>query len=353
MSGLSLPRQLPRAVGRLRRPAVSVVVPARDAAPYLGAALSSLTRQGIASRRLEVIVVDDGSLDETAQIAESFAPRLPGLRILRHDEPVGLAASRNHALAEARGEHLAFLDADDWLWPGTLAAARATRQRLDVDFVVFDQVQVTGFARTPRRAPEHRREVALDPRAAILPTGRTTMVNYPNACVRLAHRRLLDDGLLDFDPALRTAEDRSWAWRLHLRATSFAVSSEGRYGYRRDVPGSLTNVSDERQLDVLAAYASIAAMLDDDAEGARLLPKAVRDLFVVLVHHLGPDGPLTGELRTRLATGANGLLSTLDADVVARQLATLGDERAQVLRSAGVRSAGLRDEELYSAGPAA
>src|SRR5690606_20192068 len=134
-------------------------------------------------------------------------------------------------------------------------------------------------------------------------------VNYPNACVRLAHRRLLDAGLLGFDPALRTAEDRPWAWRLHLGASSFAVASEGLYAYRRGVPGALTGADDERQLDVVPAYARILAMLAADPDGERLVPKAVRDLLVVLVHHLGPDGPLGGTLRERLVSDAAALLA--------------------------------------------
>ena len=329
------------------RPALTVVVPARDAATYLPAALTSLTRQQVSTeaRDLEVLVVDDGSRDGTGRVAESFCATLPGLRVLRHPTPYGLSASRNHALAESHGEHLVFLDADDWLLPGTLGAALATRSRLDVDFVVVDQLQVTGHERTPRRAPETRREVRLDPRAGIERTDRTTMVNYPNVVTRICHRRLLDAGLLSFDESLRTAEDRPWTWRLHLDAHSYAVCARGTYAYRREVPGSLTSVLDARRLDVLTAYRRILALVatraHDERDAEALTAKAVRDLLVVLVHHAGHAHELPRQVLDALRDGAAALLAEVDHGLLDRQLAALGASRRDQLTVLGV-GAGVR-----------
>ncbi|MEA2311571.1 MAG: hypothetical protein QOE28_1539 [Solirubrobacteraceae bacterium] len=96
---------------------VSVCVPARDAAPYLGAALASALSQDIDG--LEVVVVDDGSTDATAELLAGVDDsRLVWRRI----EAAGVAAARTACLALARGEYVAFLDADDVLAPGSVAA---------------------------------------------------------------------------------------------------------------------------------------------------------------------------------------------------------------------------------------
>jgi glycosyltransferase involved in cell wall biosynthesis len=93
---------------------VTVVIPTRDRWPRLGPTLRGALRQEDVS--LEVIVVDDGSTDETpARLAEVKDPRL---RVLRHDASRGVAAARNAALATARGGWIAFLDDDD-LWAPT------------------------------------------------------------------------------------------------------------------------------------------------------------------------------------------------------------------------------------------
>ena len=87
---------------------VSVVIPVRDAARYLDAALASVAAQ--THRPHEVIVVDDGSRDDSAQVAERR-----GARVERQPAR-GAAAARNRGLELATGDLLAFLDADD-LWP--------------------------------------------------------------------------------------------------------------------------------------------------------------------------------------------------------------------------------------------
>ena len=86
-------------------PAVSVVVPARDAEHRIGACVRALARQGLAPADLEVIVVDDGSLDDTAAIAGRF----PGVRVLRQGRRGTEAACRAGAGA-ARGATVAYAD---------------------------------------------------------------------------------------------------------------------------------------------------------------------------------------------------------------------------------------------------
>lgn len=95
-------------------PRVSVIVAARDAAGTLADALASVHAQTFDD--WELIVVDDGSLDATADVAAEH-----GARVLRHEQPQGPAASRNRAAAEASGDLLAVLDADDEWLPDFLA----------------------------------------------------------------------------------------------------------------------------------------------------------------------------------------------------------------------------------------
>jgi glycosyltransferase involved in cell wall biosynthesis len=92
-------------------PDITVVIPTKNRWHLLKTTLASaLSQEGVEH---EVIVVDDGSTDETpARVAQMTDPRL---RVLRHEQSTGPAGARNDAIAEARGRWLAFLDDDD-LW---------------------------------------------------------------------------------------------------------------------------------------------------------------------------------------------------------------------------------------------
>jgi cellulose synthase/poly-beta-1,6-N-acetylglucosamine synthase-like glycosyltransferase len=91
---------------------VSVVINTYNGAEFLGSALQSVAAQ--TWRHFEVLVVDDGSTDNTAEIVQQFAARFPALQYERKQH-TGLADSRNYALRQCSGTHIAFLDADD-LW---------------------------------------------------------------------------------------------------------------------------------------------------------------------------------------------------------------------------------------------
>src|SRR5947209_4785437 len=92
---------------------ISIIVPCRDLGHYLDEAVSSALNQ--TRDDFEIIVVDDGSTDEaTVRLLDDY--RRPRTRVLR-TEPRGVCAARNLGAAEARGEVLCFLDADDRMRP--------------------------------------------------------------------------------------------------------------------------------------------------------------------------------------------------------------------------------------------
>ena len=131
--------------GGSERPDVSVVIPAYNAAETIAYALGSFAAQDGVS--FETIVVDDGSQDGTTKVVSDVArlARPDSVRLLRHPDAGnrGVAASRNLGLARARAPFVAFLDADDWLLPGSLRArAEALRKHGDVA-LVYGRVRST------------------------------------------------------------------------------------------------------------------------------------------------------------------------------------------------------------------
>lgn len=101
---------------------LSIVLPCRDAASSLGDVLDRLAHVGAGIER-EIIVVSDGSSDETVQIAQDFTGT--PVRVLSYGEPVGKGHALRVGLREARGRYVAFMDADGDIDPGSLDALLA------------------------------------------------------------------------------------------------------------------------------------------------------------------------------------------------------------------------------------
>ena len=93
-------------------PEISLIIPAYKAEKYLAACLESITGQTFTD--WELIVVDDGSPDDTGKIADSFATADCRIRVI-HKENGGVSAARNTGIESARGRYLSFMDADDRL----------------------------------------------------------------------------------------------------------------------------------------------------------------------------------------------------------------------------------------------
>lgn len=92
------------------KPLISVIVPMYNAAPFVRETLNSIVASSY--RPLEVVVVDDGSKDNSLDVAQAFAQEHKEVRVL-HQANAGVSAARNHAIREAKGEWILPVDADD------------------------------------------------------------------------------------------------------------------------------------------------------------------------------------------------------------------------------------------------
>ncbi|MEV5907869.1 glycosyltransferase family 2 protein [Streptomyces chartreusis] len=312
-------------------PTLSVIVPCYNIESYVPETVTSLVNNE--RDDFEFIFVEDRSTkDKTYEALLTLTKRLKNSRVIRHEKNGGLATARNTGIDASEGRYLTFLDGDDWLAPGYLADLTDAIERLDVDFVRTDHVQVTGIERTVHRAPEGRRHIALDPRTSILPVDDTTMVDYPYAWAGVYHRRLLDKGMLRFHDGLKTAEDRPWIWDLHRRADSYAVASLRGVFYRRGVASSLTQIGDVRQLDFFRSFDLVLAELADDPEVSRLRKKALRNYCVVIAHQLLSRGRFERSIAARLKQMAAEALGRMSEDELEEALVGMGEERVYMLR---------------------
>ncbi|GAA3924859.1 glycosyltransferase family 2 protein [Streptomyces gulbargensis] len=315
----------------IRVPKLSVVVPFHNVGAYAPDTLRSLARN--ADPEFEFLLVDDCSTDETPEILDRWRDRLPNATVIRHETNLGVAQARNTGIDAARGEYLTFLDGDDWYAPGHLAAAVAGMDRLGCDFARTDHVLAEGRKRHVKYAPAKVRDTVMDPRDGISPASMVTMVDYPFVPFGIYRGSLFRDGASRFETSLRTAEDRLWIWRLHLTARTFAALSLHGVFYRRGVTTSLTQITDNRQLDFIPSYDLLLDEVSRDRDADRFLPKAVRTYCAMIAFHVNKAGRYEPEVARRLRADVADALHRMPQQVLDETLATMDTPRSTLLRS--------------------
>lgn len=270
---------------------VSVIIPAYNAASLIEETLHSVLAQTHTS--MEVIVVDDGSTDQTADVVGKYAPRV---QLVRQANSGGCSSPRNHGLRVASGEFVTFFDADDIMDPDKIArqvacflsnpeiVAAVTDYR---NFVDDTPASATHFQSCPLLQAELDRVGQISP--VVLPGAlvRTILLeeNFNISNSPLFRTRALREELGAFDEELKASEDYELIYR---------VAGAGPIGILRDVgfhrrmhAFNMSNRTAHILKYKILSRTKLASMETDAARREALLRRAGE-------YHLGLANHLTG-----------------------------------------------------------
>ena len=221
----------------MRTPLISVIIPVYNVEKYLHRCLDSVIAQTY--QNLEIICVDDGSIDESGRICDQYAVRDARIKVI-HQENQGLSAARNRGLDAAEGEYIAFVDSDDYIledmykkmldkllnysvdlcvcqWQYEFSDGRQVVKKKNIDPTIYGRKASLEFARFLYRG------------------------NYENGVVVAAWNKLYRRALLDkirFEG--RIHEDDAFNGRIMAKNISVYVMEEQFYVYAQN-GDSLTN----------------------------------------------------------------------------------------------------------------
>jgi glycosyltransferase involved in cell wall biosynthesis len=266
---------------------VSVVMPVYNAMPYLKECLASLKAQSL--RKFEVILVDDGSTDESLEVLRDFAESDPFDRvILLTQEHQGAGAARNLGLDHAQGEYVAFLDADDVFDKGMLGRAYGKAKADQAAVCVFRSRNLDSA--TGRTSPiAHAVKINQLPKhrpfssTAITHNPFFSFVGWP--WDKLFLRSYLQNTRLRFQP-LTSTNDAYFVYSSLLLCDRITILDEELISHRRNVGTSISSSTSKSPENAHLALLAIRDQLVSSGIYPSLERKFVNYALHLLLWHL-------------------------------------------------------------------
>lgn len=241
-------------------PLLSVVLPVAGVEEYLVECLDSVLGQaGRAGRAIEMIAVEDASGDRCAEILDTRAAQDKRLRVMHLDTAIGPGPARNAGLAEASGLYVWFVDPDDLLAPGALAAVTGRLQRDEPDLLLVDYLLLHPTGRTE---PSPGADLLRGTAATTTLAERPELLARTMTCWSKVFRRSFLAGLgVEFPPGIH--EDIPVSALALLSARRIGMLDQVCYLYRQRGRSFLATPS-MSHLSVFGSYARVFAFVAED-----------------------------------------------------------------------------------------
>ena len=322
----------------------SFVMAVYNVEDYLDEAIESIARQTIGFDRIQLILVDDGSADNSLRICRRWQARYPDNIEVIHQENAGVSAARNNGLGHVRGKYVSFMDSDDKIVPPTCErVAKFFEQHEDeVDLVAIPMAFFEAV-----KGP-HILNVKFDKGSRVIDL--SAEWGYPQLSMSSAFVKAEVLENIRFDTRLKHLEDMKVVQGILLRKRAYGVVSTVRYQYRRRAGAAKSAVQSATMrktwyTDTLT-HASEALLDAAEEECKGVIPKYVQyavmyDLQWRLALEDMQPGVLSADEEAEYRDKIVSLLRRIDVDVIMAQRNIYSEHKlyALCLRSRGVLTA--------------
>lgn len=181
---------------------VSVIVPAYNVEKYIGRCLDSLINQTL--KEIEIIVINDGSVDLTASIVDEYAKKYSVIKVI-HQENLGSSSARNRGIEEAKGKYIGYLDADDYAELNYYSDMVFYAEKNNLDIVI------SNFIKQTTNKSEIKQDFDIKGKKYV--TGKEYIDEifsgngYPNVWDKIVLRSLYDERKIKFEKGIFLGDD--------------------------------------------------------------------------------------------------------------------------------------------------
>lgn len=233
---------------------LSIIVPVYNVADYLPKCLESLLAQDLPQNEYEIIVVNDGSTDNSRDIAQQYADKYANITLINQSNK-GLSGARNTGIANAKGEYVQFVDSDDYLEENVLSGLiqQVEEDNLDVVRFKYQNVRINEESKEYEIFKPYKSDSFLFDDYSAEVTDGITFLNkrFGTACYAWAfilRREILNNCI--FKPGIYF-EDTEWTPRMILNSKRIASTNTVVYNYLSR-EGSITKaVNKDKQRKVV------------------------------------------------------------------------------------------------------
>lgn len=226
---------------------LSFIVPVYNVEKYLQKCINSILSQ--ISNSDELILVDDGSLDNSPKICDEVAKSFENVVVI-HKANGGLSSARNKGLEIAKSEYIAFVDSDDWINENSVNKLKPVIEafRPDICFMQVDKVFESG-KRISLGDCIRSKEINGKSRKQVLDY-LSSRPKYPgSACSKVFSRTFLIKNDISFPSDGRISEDLGFVRDCILKASQFAATDFPYYNYRQARKNSITSIISSKRVD--------------------------------------------------------------------------------------------------------
>ncbi|MBR5553536.1 MAG: glycosyltransferase family 2 protein [Clostridia bacterium] len=251
---------------------ISVIIPIYKTEDYLRRCLDSVVNQTY--KKLEIILVDDGSPDKSGEICDEYAQKDNRIKVI-HKENGGVSSARNAALDIACGEYVTFVDSDDYIHPEACAILFNAAKETSSDVVVCGFINV--FA--DKHVKNDYAEIKTLENNAILQEYVMDKIR-PEACAKLIRKSVI--GEIRFDTNFTCGEDLLFNYYIFKRSSKACVLDKCLYYYSRERETAATG---NFNLGCILSYKTTQTILGENINGklyVNCLWRHVRGLFNIL-----------------------------------------------------------------------
>ena len=239
---------------------ISVIVPVYNAEKYLDRCIQSIINQKY--KKLEIILVDDGSKDNSLEISKSYAKKDNRIHVI-HKENAGVSAARNTGIEAANGDYIAFVDSDDYIDENMYFNMMQKASEYNCDLVMCDCYKVRGnnkstFTHNIRSGFYNKEQLYKEYFYKLL---MLDSINYPATIsnwVLLIKIDIIKENNLRYPKGIKYSEDLLFGSQVMYYVNRFYYLKEKCYYYYMDNPTSATSTYYEKKWnDFLRLYNKI------------------------------------------------------------------------------------------------